>query len=289
MKIATTKSKSTVMVTHTLAAELLVRNTINRKIRPGWVNLLTMILERGEWQTIQPGLAFDEQGRLRNGQHRLLAIIKAGIPAKMVMETGMTEEEAKAIDQGVNRNVADITGLDKRVAESLRFAGRIFYAINPSIPQLEAIGNSGLVDTLEWLVESCGTSRRYFSSSPMRLAAAIQLMNGTDKDFVITQYRSLVLADYDAMTPSAKALCRQFQSRLTISGDVADSLARALKVFDPKLANINKIQIKEGSTQQAKEFVREVLCKSLGIPYVPAEKRVVGSRLIDISRNAARV
>lgn len=289
MKIATVKSFNMVTVTPTLAAELLIRNTVNRKIRQSWVNLLAMILERGEWQTIQPGLAFDEQGRLRNGQHRLLAIIKSGIPAKMIMETGMTEDEAKAIDQGANRNVSDVTGLDKRIAEALRLAGRIFYGISPSIPQLETLGNAGLIATLERIIESCGTARRYYSSAAIRLAAAINIMNGADEEYVLTQYRSLILADYDKMTPVAQALCRQFQTKVTVSGDVSDMLARALKVFDPDLANIKKIQVNEGSTQQAKEFVREVLCKSMGIEYVPVNKRVPGRQLIDMSRNSARV
>lgn len=72
------------------------------------------------WRITHQGIAFDEQGRLVDGQHRLLAIVQANIPVNMYVATGLDEGSIFAIDGGRSRNlsnVLEITGaLPKNVA-----------------------------------------------------------------------------------------------------------------------------------------------------------------------------
>ena len=65
-------------------------------------------MRRGSWILSPQGIAFDEKGRVIDGQHRLLAIIQSGcsIPMYVVSECG--NEAIKALDQGAVRTVANM-------------------------------------------------------------------------------------------------------------------------------------------------------------------------------------
>lgn len=61
----------------------------NRNINKDLVNTYASDMARGRWGITHQGLAFDEYGRLLDGQHRLWAVIKAGIPVVMAVTTGV--------------------------------------------------------------------------------------------------------------------------------------------------------------------------------------------------------
>ena len=112
-------------------------------------------------------------------------------------------------------------------------------------------------------------SQDNFSAAPVRLAAAVTIMNGGDAEYVNQQYRALVLADYDSMSAAAKALTRQVSqmagtgNNISGSAESKDKMARALKVFDKDRQHVSKIQISDADKDAAVEFVRSVLNRSV--------------------------
>ena len=67
-------------ITPEMAADLLETNTENRKISKGTVEAYTQDIIAGNWdESVGVAISIDENGILRDGQHRLAAIVQAGI------------------------------------------------------------------------------------------------------------------------------------------------------------------------------------------------------------------
>lgn len=86
-------------------------NIKNRRHRQWWIDLLASIITQGKWVLTHQGIAFYEDGRLADGQHRLLAIINANCPVKCLVTTGLSPEAIFGIDQGIDRDAIDIGGV----------------------------------------------------------------------------------------------------------------------------------------------------------------------------------
>ena len=66
-------------ITPSIAAAWLARNMNNRRPNQRIIDELAAAITAGLWHTTHQGIAFDELGQLIDGQHRLLAIVKAGV------------------------------------------------------------------------------------------------------------------------------------------------------------------------------------------------------------------
>jgi hypothetical protein len=116
---------SFVHITPEMAAEWLKRNHKNRTLRQSNIDGYILDIKNGAWMTTHQGIAFDADGNLIDGQHRLTAIASARTPVLMVVSTGWTAASGKrktmdAVDRGVARTLADQLhlqhGIDKRDA-----------------------------------------------------------------------------------------------------------------------------------------------------------------------------
>lgn len=85
MKITT----DLLMITPDIAMEMLSSNTGNRKLNPKHVNFLVGCMTRGEWEYNGDDIKFDAHGKLIDGQHRLEAIAKSGIPQLCGVKRGL--------------------------------------------------------------------------------------------------------------------------------------------------------------------------------------------------------
>lgn len=83
-------------------------NADNRPLRKGWVTKLAEAIRRGEWQVTHQGIAFDENGVLLDGQHRLAAIGEAGTSVQMLVSRGVPAEVYDALDTGRARTAGDV-------------------------------------------------------------------------------------------------------------------------------------------------------------------------------------
>lgn len=99
------------LVTPEIAAEWLIKHNHSnprKKVISTHVTWLAQQILSGQWQNDHPAaIAFDIHGKLIDGQHRLNAIVRAGVAVKLRIEWGMPEDVAAYIDCGITRGWSD--------------------------------------------------------------------------------------------------------------------------------------------------------------------------------------
>jgi len=109
--IKTTTNKETTTweeITPQKAQEYLAMNKNNRHLMPKVVDSYAKDLKEGKWIIGTSTICFDINGNLIDGQHRLSAIIKAGIPVRMEVKRNLSEDAFKAMDIGKVRLAKDM-------------------------------------------------------------------------------------------------------------------------------------------------------------------------------------
>lgn len=95
-------------VTPDIAAAYLEKNLEdNRRVRQSWVRQLSEAITRGEWRVTHQGIAFNTDGDLIDGQHRLMAVCQAGKAVKMQVTRGLDPKVYRFLDCGQKRTHAD--------------------------------------------------------------------------------------------------------------------------------------------------------------------------------------
>lgn len=265
---------TTMEISPEMARLMLSASPGNRLIRQWHINVLVAAQKRGEWLLTHQGAAFDWNGQLRDGHHRLMACAQSGVTITMRVTFGLDPASFDAVDQGVLRTVADITGIDKRVTDALRLATSIARKTGRvTVRQIMEVADGGVQAALQSMVDHCGSVRRYYSSAPMKLAGAVTIMSGGDSDFVLSQYRALCTLQFDAMSNSAKALVRQVDSLKTQAHNTRDAIARGLRVFDASKRDVSKVQVSEDDLTESMEFVQKTILDSIGDERQKAPRR----------------
>lgn len=99
----------TVEITPKMAAAWLQKiPEFQRKIRVGVVESYARDMAAGNWPLTHQGIAFDKQGQCVDGQHRLAAILKAGVAVKMLVTHDAPEGTYNHSDIGYGRTTADV-------------------------------------------------------------------------------------------------------------------------------------------------------------------------------------
>lgn len=116
----------TMIITPEVASAYLESNTANRKLAKRNLTELSEAMKAGKWVFNGDPIRISKTGVLLDGQHRLSAVVKSGMPQKFVVMTGLDDDVFKTIDTGKKRNAAD----------ALFIAG---YAQNNNIPATVAM------------------------------------------------------------------------------------------------------------------------------------------------------
>lgn len=104
-------------VTPELAQKWLGMNLQNRTLRNRAINAMANDMRNGRWEMTGEPIKFSADGVLRDGQHRLHALIQAsaGNPEfciPMVVARGVSAESQHVMDTGLKRTVTDALRLD---------------------------------------------------------------------------------------------------------------------------------------------------------------------------------
>lgn len=99
-----------VELTPSLANILLELNTNNRAISKTAVDRYAKDIIDGRWHKDKDAISISEDGVLTNGQHRLLAVIKANKPITVLFAIGV--DNHNEMDRGKQRSVVDNIGLN---------------------------------------------------------------------------------------------------------------------------------------------------------------------------------
>lgn len=96
---------SIVEITPQMASDLLVFNSNNRKITYSIVDKYCNSILTGQFALSNDAITFDSNGVISNGQHRLMAVVKADMPLTSLVMLGV--EQSPEMDRGVKRNIID--------------------------------------------------------------------------------------------------------------------------------------------------------------------------------------
>lgn len=83
------------------------KNPRNRQIVPAHVAEIARQMTAGLWVMNGQPICFDWDGHLLNGQHRLAAIVKCGVPQDVCIQRGLDPDAFLTIDIGKNRTMRD--------------------------------------------------------------------------------------------------------------------------------------------------------------------------------------
>ena len=98
-------------ITPKKARELLSYNENNRALREKRINLYAAEMSSGNWKYNGVPIIIDENGELKDGQHRLKAVIKSNKTMKNTIIVQLPKDAANCYDIGAQRSVTDIAKL----------------------------------------------------------------------------------------------------------------------------------------------------------------------------------
>lgn len=99
-------------ITPTRAEKLLQANTSNRPLSAAQVEAFAEAMRRGDWQVTHQGIAIGTDGQVIDGQHRLAAVVEAGIPVTMMVFSDVDPSTFDVLDTGRRRNAADVLAIE---------------------------------------------------------------------------------------------------------------------------------------------------------------------------------
>lgn len=142
----TTKPEAFVLwITPEMAANMLQNNTNNRKISPGLVSIYRNDINRGEWELNGETICLGVNGTLKDGQHRLKAIVDTGKAVQGVVVFNVPDT-AHVYDVGRKRSIADVLSMK---GISPQYANKQVTAIANLYEQMLVAGRSNQLTSSE--------------------------------------------------------------------------------------------------------------------------------------------
>jgi hypothetical protein len=140
-------------ITPAIAREILTHNTNNRTLRPGHAANLAADIKAGRWQVSHQGIALTADGQLLDGQHRLHAVVMAGIPITIMVARNVDPDTFKVMDMNKVRAHFDrihLVDLDQDnklicvvITAYMRFAKCMAGAVPVDLLETEFLTNTG--------------------------------------------------------------------------------------------------------------------------------------------------
>jgi hypothetical protein len=239
-------------ITPALARQWLERNTTNRTLRPNIVSAYRRAFERGEYRISTQGIAFNVNGDLGDGQHRLTAI--ANMPDDFAVQMwvfwDVPLDAFDVIDQGLRRTAADVLNIGQPIVAIARICAVVhLHGMTQGLtPQLLQPYVDGVQPAFAELMAACPTVHRTFSSARVRAAACLRLLENLDPDYVKLSYGALNRQEYNLMQPIVQSLNRQADAALNVQKSRSATSGMALFVrsfvaFDASRQQIETLAI----------------------------------------------
>jgi len=97
-------------ITPEVAEKMLKANIDNRKMSR---EPLAQAIENDEWKLNGATIVFDDHGILRDGQHRLYACIRTGVPIDTFVVRGVSHDAQITMDTGIKRSLKDYLEMNR--------------------------------------------------------------------------------------------------------------------------------------------------------------------------------
>lgn len=145
-------SAAVVDVTPTMAEAWLAHNTGNRPLRHEVAAKYARNMAAGRWQLNGEAVKFSTSGQLLDGQHRLLAIILAGLTVPMFVVTGLPPEAQENMDTGRQRTAGNVLALQgEKNAQALTAAVRLALTMEAAAGGAPGRPEWSTAEVLAWL------------------------------------------------------------------------------------------------------------------------------------------
>lgn len=250
-----------------LARSMLATSPGNRDIREMRITIYRDAMKRGEWMVAQP-IIFDRAGQLRDGHHRLQALIEADMTLDFLVVTGISEDAYRVMDVGLTRKMTDLVPHGRRLVEeaTLLYQLAVGRSLRPTAHQMQAMCDHEWAQHSHRLREECPTNRRIFSSTPVRVAAIYWMRRAeydrrdqSEIDYVVAQYRAVTLADFESMSPQCRVFYRQASASNFGGGGAArnEMLVRALHAFWIRWRDYDYLRVGPKSITTMLDMIRQ--------------------------------
>lgn len=149
------------LITPYRASEYLKANTHNRTLRKTYVEDLAREMRAGHWGLSHQGIAFNCDGTLLDGQHRLHAVVRANKPVHMVVTRGVPSETRVVMDTHAKRTASDALSLHRGEAISAQKIAAVKAAIMMSAAKRSQATNIELDAALDIFSDALLFCRSY--------------------------------------------------------------------------------------------------------------------------------
>lgn len=211
-------------VTPEEAAELLGSNQVNRRIRKRHVEAYAEDMAAGRWRMTGEPIKVSRTGRLLDGQHRLSAIIEAGVPVELLFVTGLADDDQMFMDQGASRTASDtikMMGITN-AAWSTSIARWVHLAPVPG-PNLQSdlkhkVSTATIVQTIEdhpeveTAAHMYNMMKNHIPGSPTALAYCWYVFHHIDPEATSEFFRGMIEMDFVALNDPRKAVLRALRN-----------------------------------------------------------------------------
>lgn len=159
-------------ITPEVAARYLATQSHNRPVSPKKVTEWVSKIREGKWHVTHQGIAFDKDGKLLDGQHRLNAIIQSGISIDMMVTRGLDRHVFEYIDIGKARTSTDIALLmGEHVSNQTMAAAGLLLCRKSYYKEPESSNRNTVVDSYLRHQEALMFAERVLTNKAMRAAS----------------------------------------------------------------------------------------------------------------------
>jgi len=169
-------------ITPEMAKHWLSKNKRNRAINQRRVKLYADEMSRGNWLDHHQGIAFYADGSLADGQHRLAAVVQAGISVKMIVAWDVPDESGLMIDGHQQRQVHQaikISGLADWIGKNEVSIARMMLQIQHNSTSSIPMSHTDLIkycefhrDSISFAMSRLSNHKRYVTTATLKAAVA---------------------------------------------------------------------------------------------------------------------
>jgi hypothetical protein len=249
-------------VTPAHAEKWLEMNTGNRRIRPSHVRHLAKQMELGRWMLSPEPIVFSPQ-RLLDGQHRLSAVLMSGCTIEASVALVQNEDVFRVLDQGVNRNLTDLTCIPSPVLTPLQWLlkhsvtgirGKIV------IDDIERIRDENIFTLSYRINDVIKPKDRRFKSAAFRaayiMAVDLKMCTQETANRVYTDLSHMNMTEWSRMMQNLFHQFETLKAQGTTNNLRNEVFMRALYMFSEAESKKTSIRITEQFVANAEKRVR---------------------------------
>lgn len=256
-----------VRMTPDMARDILKNNPNNRNVKRDRVSLYATEMEKGRWQLNGESIVIDENGNLKDGQHRLMAVVKSQCTVPMIVVTGV-DADCSIYDRGSSRSVRDIMQINmvgekwKQCSHIIAVCNRFLYlkkATNRCNSDFDVIK---FIETyekeLEQLYHIAIVRSKYSRSSTVASAIFLAIHNGDSIEKLNRYVQVLNTGMMDSPTDSPAILIRNMCVEKKLTDKSKESMATVVKSIEDFGTYARKKLYRNCDTMKVDNFIEEM-------------------------------